>query len=115
MDKFKQVHNAAKDDDRADDTQAKEARKAPAPDKPDGPKEHVAAIRFLIGELRKTADDNAKVSLDEISRRIDLLEGKPEAVEDDKRKQLLAKEAEAVEKIRADRAKKAEVEAAKAA
>lgn len=93
-----------------DDTKHADEHKAKAPpaDKPDGPKEHVAAIRYLISELTKTADDNAKDKLGKIAHRVDLLEGKPEAVEADKRKIALAKEAENVEKIRADRAKAAE-------
>jgi len=84
---------------------AKPVEKTPIADKPDGPKEHVEAIRYLISELTKTSDDNAKDKLDQIAHRVDLLQGKPSAVEADKRKQLQAKEAEIVEKIRADRAK----------
>jgi len=84
---------------------------APIVDKPDGPKEHVEAIRYLISELTKTSDDNAKDKLNQIAHRVDLLQGKPSAAEADKRKQLQAKEAEIVEKIRADRAKSEKVSA----
>jgi hypothetical protein len=117
---MKQPHTIDRDGDRPTEdkpvVKAEESKPAakPVPDKPDGPKEHVAAIRYLIAELHKTADDNAKATLDKISHRVDLLQGKPEAVEDDKRKKLLEQEAVNVQKIRDERAKAAEKAEAKA-
>ena len=108
MDKSKQVHTTAAQSAKSDDAKDTTHKTTAAPvDKPDGPKEHVEAIRFLISELRKTSDDNAKASLDKVSHRIDLLEGKPEAVEAEKQRLAQIQEAANVEKARAEKDVKA--------
>jgi hypothetical protein len=45
-------------------------------DKPDGPKEHMEAIRFLMAQAMTTRDDVARQALAKISGRLDALEGK---------------------------------------
>ena len=54
-----------------DDSKAKTAA-----DKPDGPKEHVEAIRYHLNELQATNDEATKAIAQKISDRVDALEGK---------------------------------------
>lgn len=59
----------------------------PIADKIDGTVEHVETIRYLIAQMQaEKQSDTTLAALDEVTRRVDLLEGKPEAVEAEKAK-----------------------------
>lgn len=73
-------------------------------DKPDGPKEHFETIRFLIDQIKaEKHSDATKAMLDKITNRLDLIEGKPEAVEAEKKRLAQIQEEANVEKAKADK------------
>jgi hypothetical protein len=77
---------------------------APATEKPDGPKEWQLAIRSLISRTQAEKQSGTTIdALDKISHYLDLLEGKPEALEAEKAWFAKTQEAKA-EKAKADAA-----------
>jgi hypothetical protein len=104
---MKDPHPLKKDDDKV-------TTKAPVADKPDGPKERYAAIHFLIDQIRREPKQSGSTieALDKIVHHLDLLEGKPEAVEAEKRR-LAEIDAANAEQAKAE-AEQAKADAAKA-